>query len=71
VSPDDSGHVTRADIQAKLDEIRSATERTASEAAPAGRGAAIAGGVLLVAVAYLFGRRRGRKKTTVVEVRRL
>jgi hypothetical protein len=63
--------VTRADVEAKLEQIRQATERTAEEVVPAGRGAAIAGGVAVVLLAYLFGRRRGRRKSTVVEVRRI
>ena len=32
--------------------------------------AAVVGGVVLLIVFYLFGRRSGRKKTTLVEIRR-
>jgi hypothetical protein len=33
--------------------------------------AAVAGVVVVVALAYLLGRRKGKKRTTVVEIRRV
>ena len=46
-------------------------EATARAAAP--RGLAVAGaiGILVITLAFLAGRRRGRAKSAVVEIRRL
>jgi hypothetical protein len=63
--------ITRADIEAKLREVQSATEAGADAAKGAGvaAGAAVAG--VVVVVVFLLGRRSGRKRRTVVEVRRI
>jgi hypothetical protein len=63
--------VTRADLEAKFQELRGATEPGAQKAKGVGIAAVVAGGVLLVLVAYLLGRRKGRKRSTIVEVRRV
>ena len=63
--------VSRDDIERKLREIRG----EAGEVAESGRNyaviAAAAVAVAVVTVAYLFGRRKGQKRSTVVEVRRV
>lgn len=63
--------VTRDDIEAKLRSIRgevdSAGENLKQYAVAAGAVAA----VVVIALAFHFGKRKGRKKTTVVEVRRV
>jgi hypothetical protein len=63
--------ITRGDIEAKLEELRGSVEPVADQA----KGAAIAVGaavvVGLVLTAYVFGRRRGRKRQTVVEIKRV
>ena len=69
VNPD--RNVTRADIEAKLQQIKHATDSATESAADAGRGAMIGGAVLVVVLAYWFGRRRGHKKNTIVEIRRI
>jgi hypothetical protein len=70
-STSSDGHVTRDDIESKLREIRGEVE----EVGEATRGYLVAAGavaaVTVVALAFVLGRRRGRKKTTVVEVRRV
>ncbi|MGH9152329.1 MAG: hypothetical protein ACRD03_08030 [Acidimicrobiales bacterium] len=63
--------VTRATIEAKLREIRGEVETTTDSARPYAVVAGIAAAVVVVGVAYLLGRRKGRKRTTVVEVRRV
>jgi len=63
--------VTRDDIEAKLREIRGGLEADADQARGTARTALVAGAVVLVVVVYLMGRRRGRKKTTIVEIRRI
>lgn len=63
--------VSRDDIERKLREIRG----EAGEVAESGRNyaliAAAATAVAVVAMAFLLGRRKGKKRTTVVEVRRV
>lgn len=63
--------VSRYDIEDKLREIRG----EAGEVAESGRNyaviAAAVAAVAVVAVAYFFGQRKGKKRSTVVEVRRV
>ena len=63
--------VSRADIEAKLAEIRGVTDDTTEVAEEAAKTGLIIAGVGVVIVAFLLGRRRGRKKSTIVEVRRI
>jgi MYXO-CTERM domain-containing protein len=63
--------VTRADIEAKLAEIRGVADDTTEVAEEAAKTGLIIAGVGVVVVAFLLGRRRGRKKSTIVEVRRI
>jgi hypothetical protein len=66
------GHtITRDDIEEKLREIQDTAQSGAEAARGAGKlGAAI--GVPLIAIAaYLLGRRRGRKRRTIVEIKRI
>jgi cobalamin biosynthesis Mg chelatase CobN len=66
-----NGEVTRADIEAKLRAIRGEVNEVGESARSIGM---IVGAVAVVAVVgavYLFGRRRGRKEKTVVEIRRI
>ena len=66
-----SGTVTRADIEAKLAEIRGVTDTTTEVAEEAVKPVLIVLGVAVVLGAFLLGRRRGRKRSTIVEVRRI
>jgi hypothetical protein len=63
--------ITRDDLEAKLGQIRDATDSGAGSA----RGVGVAMGVAVVAVvvvaAYFLGNRRGKKRRTIVEVRRV
>jgi hypothetical protein len=68
---DSTRPITRDDIQAKLHQIQESTQVGADAARGAGTTGLVAGGLLLVLVAYLLGRRRGRKRRTVVEIRRI
>jgi hypothetical protein len=63
--------VTRHTIEAKLREIRGEVETTAQSARPYAVMAGIVAAVAVVGVAYLLGRRKGKKRTTLVEVRRV
>jgi hypothetical protein len=60
-----------SDIEAKLRRISDEVHRTSESAKPVGIAVAGAAVVGVVALAYFFGRRRGKKQRTVVEVRRV
>lgn len=65
------GRITRADIEGKLRDMRGEVEETAEAAkAPI---MAIGAGVaaVIVIAAFLLGKRRGRRRSTVVEIRRV
>lgn len=59
------------DIEAKFRELRGEVDHTAQAAKGTlvAVGAAVAVGVVLAA--FVFGRKRGKKRTTVVEIRRV
>lgn len=62
--------ISRDDIEAKLREIQGEVDETAESAKgmAAAVGAALAvGAVVLI---FILGKRRGKRKTTIVEVRR-
>lgn len=65
-----NGKITLQDIETKLRQIRGDVD-TAEEAAK-GVGTIVAGAaaVVLVAAVFLFGKRRGKRSSTIVEVRR-
>ena len=63
--------VDRSTIEAKLREIRGEVDTTTAAAKPAVFTIAIVAGAALIGAAYLLGKRKGRKRQTVVEVRRV
>jgi hypothetical protein len=68
-TPDE--RVTRDDIERKLREITGEVNDEVAEARHLAITAGIAAVVLVVVLAFLLGRRRGKKRTTIVEVRRI
>ena len=62
--------ITRADLEAKFSQLRGSTTATETQR-NIGLTALIVAGVALILGAYLFGRLRGRKRRTIVEVRRV
>jgi hypothetical protein len=64
------GRVEISDIRAKLEEIRGEVNETTDSVRPYLTYAAVAGVVVVIAVAFLAGRKRGRRKSTWVEIRR-
>lgn len=68
---DVDGPVTRDTIESKLREIRGEVETTADSARPYAVVVGVVAAVAVIGVAYLLGRRRGKRKTTLVEIRRL
>ena len=63
--------ISRADLEAKFEELRGTTAPSAQKARGVGLAALVVGGVLIVVAAYVLGRRKGRKRRTIVEVRRV
>jgi hypothetical protein len=63
--------ITRDDIEAKLRQIQRGTEVGADAARGVGLAGSIVGVILVLTIVYLLGRRRGRKRRTVLEIRRI
>ena len=63
--------IRRDDIEAKFRELRGEVDTVAQSARTYVVAAAVSATILVVGVAFLLGRRRGRRRTTVVEIRRL
>jgi hypothetical protein len=63
--------IDRGDIEAKFRELQGEVEIIGEEAKGYGLTVAIALGVGIVALAFVIGRRRGRRNRTFVEVRRI
>ncbi len=63
--------IRRADLEAKMRELQGEVVETRESATSTllTVGAVVAVGI--VAVAFLWGRRKGKRRTTVVEVRRI
>jgi hypothetical protein len=63
--------ISRDDIEAKFRELQGEVEIIGEEARSYGITIGVAAVVLVVAVAFVLGRRRGRRNRTIVEVRRI
>jgi hypothetical protein len=70
-SEDRTEPVTRDDLEAKLRELKGEVDDTAQAATGVVVAVAAVAVVGMVAIAFLVGKRKGRKKTTVVEIRRV
>ena len=65
------GKVEIVDIRSKLQEIRGEVDEKAESAKPVALYAGVGAVIVVVVLAFVLGRRRGRSKTTWVEIRRL
>ena len=65
------GPITREDLEAELRATVGDPDGTVATARPRLAAAGVAIGVVVVAAVYLAGRRAGRLRSTVVEVRRI
>lgn len=63
--------ITRNDIEAKLREIKGDIDETTEQAKPIALTVGVVVAVAVVGLAFAFGKRRGRKRATIVEVRRV
>ena len=63
--------ITRDDLQASFQAFKDDVDRSTDQAASRAIPFAIGAGVVLLILAYLIGKRVGKKKSTVVEIRRI
>jgi hypothetical protein len=63
--------ITRSDLESKFRELEGEASSTAAQARSYALAAAAVAVVAVATVAFVLGRRRGKKKTTVVEIRRI
>lgn len=63
--------ITRDDIERKFRELSGEVEQAQDSAKSYALVVGAVAAVAVVGVAYLLGRRRGRKRSTVVEIRRI
>jgi hypothetical protein len=63
--------ITRDDIEAKLKELQGEVEQKAEAAKMPAIAIAVGVVVLSIAAAYVLGRRKGKRRQTVLEIRRL
>ena len=68
---DEGRTVTRGDIESKLRELRGEVESTGNNVKHYAIAAGAVVAVAVVALAFTLGKRKGKRKTTVVEVRRV
>ena len=68
---DESWRVTLSDVENKLRDLGGSTESLVTDAAPPAIGIMVAAGAAAVAAVYLLGRRRGRRRASVLEIRRV
>jgi hypothetical protein len=64
------GKITPDDIRAKVEEIAGGVEDQVQAKVPVLRYVAIGGAVVVVLVVFMLGRRSGRRRSTIVEIRR-
>ncbi len=68
---DESRRVTLSDVENKFRDLGGSTESLVTDAAPPAIGIMVAAGAAAVAAVYLLGRRRGRRRASVLEIRRV
>jgi hypothetical protein len=63
--------ITREDLQAAYAQVVGEGEASARAAAPRGLAIAGAAAIVVITLAFLAGRRRGKSRSAVIEIRRL
>lgn len=66
-----TARISRDDIEAKLREISGDVDERVESARPQILAGAVGGVILVALVAYLLGRRGGRRRSALVEIRRI
>lgn len=67
----DNGKITPADLEAKFRELQEEGDEAADTAKSYVLAGAAAAAVVIFVIAFTAGRRRGKKKSTIVEIRRI
>ena len=67
----DTPRITREDIETKLRQLKGDTDEVVEQNKTSGIVVAAIGAVVVLALVYFLGRRRGKKKSAFVEIRRL
>lgn len=62
--------ITRADLEARFSDVQSDLQGRLDDRRQSIVAVVSVVGIVVLVVAYLFGRRSGRRKTTFVEIRR-
>ena len=68
---DETSKITRDDLEAGVRELSNEVQGQVDEAKPKLLPVAVGGGLLLLLVAYVIGKRVGATKSTIVEIRRI
>ena len=63
--------ITRGDLEAAFQKVVGEGEKAVGSSAPTALIVAGAAALCVVALVYLAGKRRGRRKSSIVEIRRL
>jgi len=63
--------ITRDDLEAKFREVKGEVDQRTKAAKDTAMPYAIVGGLVLLFLVYLVGKRVGKKKSTIVEIRRI
>jgi uncharacterized membrane protein affecting hemolysin expression len=66
-----SGRITRDQSETKIRQLQGHVDETAEAARGPALIVAAGVGLFLLTVSFLLGKRRGRKKTTTIEIRRV
>ena len=69
--PKNGKRVSRADLEAKLNEIDAELSDTGEAIKPKAIAFGVGALVLILVVAFFLGRRKGERRSTIVEVRRI
>ncbi len=71
MSDDSTSKITRDDLENRFREVKSDIDERTDDAKSKAVPVAIAGGILFVILVYLIGKRVGKKRSSVVEIRRI
>jgi hypothetical protein len=63
--------ITKADIEAKLRQIRGEVDETTEQSRQYVLMAGVGGAVISIGLAFLLGKRKGKRTSTIVEIRRV
>ena len=63
--------ITKADLEAKFAQLQSGATHTVADAKQKLMAAVAVGGIVVVVLSFLLGRRNGRRKNAIIEIRRV